>query len=141
MLIEGSVLRGLSHQYINPLIAVCLEGTPILVYPHCDKGNLKLLLLNSRRISNPVSPPHTNLQPNISWQHLYLCIPLTLPGFTYATISLHGYAGGQRSSFLTSQTHHTQRRSSPQLLVRYCYLLSFLQHLCTDYLLRYHKFT
>ena len=57
MLVEGSMLKGLNHQYINPLIAACMDKPTYLIYPHCDRGNLKTLLLKSNRISqqHPVS--------------------------------------------------------------------------------------
>lgn len=57
-LLEGSLLKCLDHQYINPLIAACLDSSPpLLIYPYCAKGNLKTLLKKSNRISEnfPVS--------------------------------------------------------------------------------------
>ena len=57
LLLEGSMLKGLNHEYINPLIGVCLDRLPILIYPACDKGNLKYMLKKSNRLSEhfPVS--------------------------------------------------------------------------------------
>jgi len=47
LLMEASMLKGLNHQYIYPVIAVCLDGPPLLIYPECTKGNLKVLLKSS----------------------------------------------------------------------------------------------
>ncbi|XP_049803698.1 tyrosine-protein kinase Dnt-like [Schistocerca nitens] len=50
LLAEGSMLHGLSHQNLLPLLAASVEARlpPLLVYPHCAKGNLKKFLQSCR---------------------------------------------------------------------------------------------
>ncbi|XP_067948211.1 tyrosine-protein kinase RYK-like [Watersipora subatra] len=64
LMADGSMLKGLTHQCINPIIAACLGDTPLLIYPSCDLGNLKALLTRSNRISQSV--PVLNTQQLVS---------------------------------------------------------------------------
>ncbi|KAJ9591605.1 hypothetical protein L9F63_001819, partial [Diploptera punctata] len=48
MLAEGTMLHGLSHKNVLPILAVSLDNPkqPLLVYPYANKGNLKRFLQN-----------------------------------------------------------------------------------------------
>jgi hypothetical protein len=53
MLAEGTMLYGLSHNNVLPVLAASLDSLkqPLLVYPYSNKGNLKRYSQHQRRSS------------------------------------------------------------------------------------------